>query len=499
MPPPPTSPPPPATRKTRVPTLGRKKSTIGTKRKLSLMAMLNNDELTLRCDGLHALARKLSAYPYSANPDLKAIEVDKGSGTLDGESLKTIVWDMFHEDNARLYEVLSSWEGVAGVLLKLVSFDEYIPQLILDASADAVTLKTEDDIAKYDHANLALKRAKLFLRQNDEFLAERLLAVMEDIGGFGSTAAARRQQHATKTPNPANRRKLSSQLLQWMDELVTPILGLESSLNNDDLAVLLQGSEEWISSEAENVVSQWFESDENVRQCLEKLLPLVSTSSSGSIVHAPLTSLVGHLRLVNQKLFETVAASYDNNTVNKISRVLGIHIRAIPDYVCQAGPPAEEPTELDLKEEEESPQPADEEVVQSVYEEVVEEEEEEEQQKNVGEEEQEKEQEVELSPAVDDVVEPAKPQKLIETSPAPAKLDLPPEPDEHSDSPAQEEILSEPSYASSKVAIPSTEEYASSKVPIPPTTEEIFRPFDRELDMKELTIPVAVPVTYDNA
>ncbi|KAI8136876.1 clasp N terminal-domain-containing protein [Fennellomyces sp. T-0311] len=350
---PPTSPPPqPPARKTRVPGLTRKKSTISAKRKLSLISMLNHDDLTMRCDGLKMLARKLSGHPFNAkHPDLTGIQIESNKGMVDGEKLKEIVWQMFQEDNARLYEALSSWESVAGVMLKLVSFEEYVPRLILDASADAVSLKTDDDLAKFEHANNALKKVKYFLRRHEPDLPDRLYAGLTDVGGFGN--ALKKQPSlallgSKKDPmrNPANRRKLTSRYLEWMDELVLPMLGLDpSNGNSEDTAD--PAAAEWIDpSSPENVVSQWFESDAHVRRYLEKLLPLISTSSTGSIVHAPLVSLVGHLRLVNQKLFEAVASTYDTNTVNKIGRVLGIHIRIIPDYVCQVAPVQEEEEEF---------------------------------------------------------------------------------------------------------------------------------------------------------
>ncbi|KAG2224308.1 hypothetical protein INT45_012877, partial [Circinella minor] len=350
---PPTSPPPPPSstqaRKTRVPGLTRKKSTIGmnAKRKLSIVSMLNHDDLTVRCEGLHMLARKLSGQRFNPkHPDRTFIQIESSKGMVDGDKLKDIIWSMFQEENVRLYEALSTWESVAGVLLKLVSFEEYVPRLILDASADAISLKTEDDVAKFEQANQALKRVKHFLKRHDPNLPEKLYAGLQEVGGFGTgpTSSLRKTPSIAvlsgkKDPmrNPANRRKLTSRYLEWMDELVLPILGLEQNNNNSDDVSMDQLATEWMDPDApDNAVSQWFESDAHIRQYLEKLFPLASTSSSGSVVHAPLVSLVGHLRLVNQKLFEIVASTYDPSTVTKISRVLGIHIRILPDYVCQS-------------------------------------------------------------------------------------------------------------------------------------------------------------------
>lgn len=299
--------------------------------------MLSHDDLSLRCDGLHMLARKLSDRPYSAQPDLQSIQLESTHGVLDGEKLRTTVWNMLQEDNARLYEALSSWDAVAGVLVKLLTFEELMPKLILDATADAVSLRTDDDITRHEAAISAFKRVKAYLKRYEPNLAEQLFTALI----MTSAATPKRPLQSTavskKDPmrNPANRRKLTSKYLEWMDELVTPILGLDSS---EDVADEPE-SKEWIGDSPDNVASQWFESDAHVRQYLEQLLPLVSTSTPGSIVHEPLISLVGHLRLVNQKLFETIAGTFDSKTMTKIGRTLGIHIRVIPDYVCQSSSP----------------------------------------------------------------------------------------------------------------------------------------------------------------
>ncbi|KAG0174960.1 suppressor of tub2 mutation [Apophysomyces sp. BC1021] len=332
---PPTSPPPPtATRKTRVPALSKKKSTIGlnTKRKPNLLSMLKSDDLNLQWDGLHMLARKLTQVAYDPHLDVSQINIDTGNGTTNGKELASLIWEMFLEDNVRLYEAFSTWEATAGILLKLISFEEYVPRLILDACE--TSLRTEDDKAKVRHANLTLKRVKLFLTRHDPDLADRLLANLMVVGGFGDVAPKRPSVINKKDPmrSHTNRRQLTKQFLEWMDELVVPMIGLEVAPEEE-----IEESE-WLGIGTENVASRWFEADAHVKLCLLRLLPLVSTSLPGSMWHGPLVSLVGHLRLVNQKLFEAMVATFDEQTVNKTCRALGVHIRPVTDYVCQAAP-----------------------------------------------------------------------------------------------------------------------------------------------------------------
>lgn len=309
--------------------------------------MLKHDDLTMRCDGLHMLAKKLTAYPYTIEPNLGAIQIEGSSGPVNGEALRDMVWDMFHEDNARLYEVLCGWECVVGLMLKLVPFEDYVTKLILDSAADPPSLKTDEGAAKAENAKIAFQRTKRFLQKNDSELAERLFIALVDVNAPKKTANKKDQ-----TRSPANRRKLTSHYLEWMDELVLPMVGMEPDLppsSKEEAAA----AREWLEGEDDNVACHWFESDAHLRQYLHHLLPLVSTSSSGSMVHAPLVSLVGHLRLVNPRLFETVAATFSSSMVAKISHALRIHIRVLPEYVTQAAPPPGEDDDLDEEEEEE--------------------------------------------------------------------------------------------------------------------------------------------------
>ncbi|KAF7730673.1 suppressor of tub2 mutation [Apophysomyces ossiformis] len=369
---PPSPPTPTGQRKTRVSGLARKKSTVAlnAKRKPNLLSMLKADDLSTRWDGIRALARKLALVPYSPHMNVSEIQIDAGNGTIDGETLAVLVWGMFQEDNVRLYDAFSTWEGSVGILLKLVSFEEYLPRVMLDASVEEVYLKTDDDIAKCQHANQALKRIKLFLNRSDPDLPDRLLLNLFAVGGFGDVPAKKPSlANNKKDPMklPANRRKLTKHFLEWMDELVLPLIGLSDTTDEEEVDEV-----DWLEISKENVASSWFEADSHVKQTLVQLLPLVSKSTEGSMWHGPLVSLVGHLRLVNQKLFETMLTTFDEKTVNKTCRVLKIHIRPVTDYVCQAEPSIMQNDDIldvaDLNEEQ-APEEAEDQLQAIVYQE----------------------------------------------------------------------------------------------------------------------------------
>lgn len=353
-----TSPTPPPTsnlRKTRVPTLNRKKSSVGllTKRKTPhFMTLLSSDDIALRADGLVQLSKKLALFPYTPTVDLHSIHMDvPNAPPVDGEILKSIVLNQWEEN----YEVLSSWDSVTGIMLKLLTFEEYIPKLILDVHMDDSSRRSEADAIKNEHAKLGFARAKLFLQCENADLIDILFTSLVQYGNFVTTKASSSFNNTSKkdiTRLPANRRKLTKQFLEWMDELVTPLIGLNEDVDYTQRAY--EGvPDAYTANYAEKSMNTtcWFESDDNIRQCLAILLPLITTSTSGTMWHAPLVTFMKHIRLLNQRLFETVTATYDEYSVNKICRVLGIHIRIEPPVTMVMSLPSPTLEEVDPIEE----------------------------------------------------------------------------------------------------------------------------------------------------
>ncbi|KAI9244500.1 clasp N terminal-domain-containing protein [Sporodiniella umbellata] len=318
------SPPPlstsPSPRKTRVP-LNKKKSSagLGAKRKpLSVMTLLNHDDIQLRIEGIQQLASKLSTYPYAATPNLKKIQLDG----VDGEALRKPVFQHFEDPvEPQMYEALSAWACVSFVMLRLLNFEDYLPRLILDAHMDESARRSEVDRVRHMEGKKAFGRAKLFLQHENPDLADTLFTCLVQFGGFGSTAQKMPAGKRDVYKLPANRRKLTKAFLVWMDELLMPLIGLEPEIEEDVPAQYHQYT--WTAS-------GWFELDSNVRQCLDNLLPLVTTYNSGSLWHGPLVTFIKHLRLLQQPLFDSIMGAYDEYSVSKICRILGIHLVATP-------------------------------------------------------------------------------------------------------------------------------------------------------------------------
>ncbi|ORX44434.1 hypothetical protein DM01DRAFT_1182139 [Hesseltinella vesiculosa] len=330
-----------STRKSRVPGLTRKKSMASIRRKQTIMTMLQHDDLTVKVEGLQTLARKLTPYDTSDHPfDISSIHVDDTVGTatdqsqlVDGIVLQPIIASMVSamDTNIVLYEQLSTWEITLGVLVKLAPFDAYLQKVMLDAASAPSSDKKSDDWIKYKCASRTLARIKWFLSRTDEDLVERIYH-----GMLHSLSVTRLK--------PMERRKLSAQWLMWMDQHVVSTIGLEYNseddpwlMDNDNVQQDL-GHQYWMHlyKEPKAGTSAWFESDINVRRCLDLLVPVLQRSAPGSLSHEPLVTLVGHLRLVNQKLFDAFVSSLgDDVIVSKICTVLGIHIKAVQPLIAR--------------------------------------------------------------------------------------------------------------------------------------------------------------------
>ncbi|KAI8328645.1 clasp N terminal-domain-containing protein [Chlamydoabsidia padenii] len=364
-------------RKSRVPGLSRKKSILSVKRKQSILAMLQQEDLAIRVEGLQALSRKL--IPYVEYPvDVATIQVDAGGGTnalmVDGATFQSVLLTLFtstleqNNGNPKLYEALSTWDSVMGVMLKLIPFDEYLPKIMLDCAIEQqqphqslLQQKKDDEWIKFASASRAWARAKWYLKRHDPDLAEKIYNGLLVLDGSNSGSSAYHQSSVASkkkaTMRPMERRKLTKQWLLWMDELVLRVIGLDNedgADNDDDNLWLSEDGEDpallrhglgrtyWQDlfgneSTAKNLASSWFESDANVRQCLHLLLPLLSSSSPGSLWHEPLVTLVGHIRLINQKLFDMLVGTLDDSVAAKITRILGVHLRFVfPSAPTQA-------------------------------------------------------------------------------------------------------------------------------------------------------------------
>ena len=322
-------------RKTRVPTIQRKKSSVGLNTKKNapnFTTLLQSEDPTMRSDGFRQLAKKLSLFPYTPMINLSSIVIDiPNAPPMNGDSLKSIVLAQWEED----FEVLSGWDCVTNIMLKLLTFEEYLPRLILFAHADDSARRSESSIAKHEYANLALIRAKLFLQCENSDIVDILFTSLVQYGGFVSSDSNHSSNSLGNkkdiTKLPANRRKLTKVFLEWMDELVTPIIGLNEDIDYSHRAyegVPDEFTVHWV--EKSSAAVSWFELDDNIRQCLVILLPW-TMSTSGTLWHLPLITFIKHIRLLNQRLFETITATYDDASVNKICRTLGIHIRVEPN------------------------------------------------------------------------------------------------------------------------------------------------------------------------
>ncbi|KAI8366943.1 clasp N terminal-domain-containing protein [Choanephora cucurbitarum] len=310
----------PSVKKTRVPTLNRKKSALSlNKRKApaNFMMLLSSEDELQRAEGLVQLAKKLSAFPYHPQPNLATMQLDvPNAPPVDGIVLKATVLQLWDDH----YDFFVTWDGLVHIMMRLLTFEESIPKLILDAHPDENVRRVW---VRDQHAKLGLARAKLFLESHHPDLVDILFSSLVHYGGFVQQT---RNNKKDITRLPANRRKLTKAFLEWLDDLVTPLIGLKEDV---DPGNIYEGVPDGLLETSESA-ALWFASDQNLRQCFAILLPLILTSASGTLWHDPLIAFVKHLRLLNQRLFEMIMATYDDHSTHKICRTLGIHLRVDP-------------------------------------------------------------------------------------------------------------------------------------------------------------------------
>lgn len=237
----------------------------------------------------------------------------------------------FVDPNLRVFEMLMASEGIR-VLARVVAFETFTPRLLLISAEEEKKGKQPDDQRRVDIAQLGLKRIKKYLGRRDYELGDRLIKCLVAIGGAGGPP--RRAGPNTKKDDMSSMdlRRVTRGLLEWMDELVKREVGLyedeESGaayaggsnlgVSDDDReSVLSSDEDQWLAGE-------WFQDDLNVKQYLIRLVPVLTSTSAGSIVHEPLVSLVAHLKMLNQRTFDTVVFTFDEEVVEGVAQHLGL-------------------------------------------------------------------------------------------------------------------------------------------------------------------------------
>lgn len=213
-----------------------------------------------------------------------------------------------------VYQMLMSWESLAGIFVYVMSVNYYCPTLVIANEEEA---KSTEMIRLYSKG---LSRVKMFLKRNDAQLPQRLLdllkSVMTDQNLLDSSVKRDMQLF------PLYRTYLQRGLLIWMDELVCDYIGIPE---DEDAEMLMEGSA-WlhVSKEDSTIAGQWFDVNDHVQFYIEFVLKTLLKEDKKSKLYPRLCDLGGHLKMANQKVFEKELNKLDKKESTCIEKALGL-------------------------------------------------------------------------------------------------------------------------------------------------------------------------------
>ncbi|KAF7732330.1 suppressor of tub2 mutation [Apophysomyces ossiformis] len=289
------------------PSTSRQKAT-DTARSMAYRAILRKlqaDDVTANCEAIQQLISQLK---HSADSILESSTLS--SDTLSKVDLLPILVGYLSrtDKDVCLYETLMSWDSLANVFVRLLCFNHYAPTLIINSQR---CMEREKNMSAAENHIMhvyatGLKRLKIYLKKSDPLLVKKLLDVMSASNGeeSSSSTAITRSILAVE----GNRDRLIRGLLEWIDEITCEYVGLA---NDEEDASLLSEGAEWLKVlDDTEPAFQWFDDNQNLGYCLDTVLSLHHMVDEDSATHEAYNCLIGRLRLVNERVFDTVSGKH---------------------------------------------------------------------------------------------------------------------------------------------------------------------------------------------
>ncbi|CAO3637919.1 unnamed protein product [Mucor hiemalis] len=278
----------------------------------SLLHMLKSNDTHMKCKGIRLLSERLKKTPYNPSsldtilpPDVPT-KIDLLPMLID--TLSRTDWD------DEVYQMLMSWESLAGIFVYVMSVNYYCPTLVI---ANEEENKSTEMVRLYSKG---LLRVKMFLKRNDAQLPHRLLellkSVMTDQKLLDSSVKRDMQLF------PMYRMYLQCGLLKWMDEIVCDYIGIPE---DEDAEMLMEGSA-WlhVSKDDSTIAGQWFDVNDHVQSYIEFVLKTLLKEDRKSKLYPRLCDLGGHLKMANQRVFENELNRLQQKESTCIEKALGL-------------------------------------------------------------------------------------------------------------------------------------------------------------------------------
>jgi hypothetical protein len=286
----------------------------------SLLHMLKSNDTLMQCKGIHQLSQKLQNVTYDPS---SVTTTSLPPGVPSRIDLVNVFTNMLSRNDLdlELYHTLMSWESLAGIFVYIMSLNYYVPTLIIANQQECHNQHTTPNEQKMKALySKGLKRIKLFLKCHDPHLPKQLLDMMQ---GLQTNNMDLFDAHIKRDLMAYPHYKLGLQcgLLNWLDEILCDYVGL---YEDEDPEISMEGSK-WLQKAVhQQVASQWFDDNFNVRSLIRFVLHRLNREQNQ--IYPILCRMAAHLKMGNERVFEQEMNELNSIDYTSVQKALSVQV-----------------------------------------------------------------------------------------------------------------------------------------------------------------------------
>ncbi|OBZ83418.1 Protein STU1 [Choanephora cucurbitarum] len=288
----------------------------------SLLHMLKSNDLQMQCKGICTLSERLKNTTYQPSPTSIMLPPDVPSKI---EILPIFMDFLSREDlDIDLYQLLMSWESLAGIFVYIMSFNYYCPTLVI---ADQECKYRKQSGRRHQILSIyskGLLRIKMFLKRNDPELPQRLLDITKSILEANSPNDIQLLDASVKRDlnlYPDYKESLICGMFAWMDQILCDYVGLPE---DEDSEILMEGSQWLATSDKESLAGQWFQDRSHIHSYVQFVVKSLLNLSPHSGSYDILSCMASHLKMANQRVFESELKFLSPESIAVVEKALGV-------------------------------------------------------------------------------------------------------------------------------------------------------------------------------
>ncbi|KAI9257161.1 clasp N terminal-domain-containing protein [Phascolomyces articulosus] len=293
----------------------------------TLLQMLKSDDINSNCRAIRRLSEKLKGFSNVYGCGSFVLPNDVPSTT----DLQPILINYISREKTKdhkFWKTLMSWDCVVGIYTRVLSLQHYIPALILASQDISFSLNHHTDNNNNnrhgtfqshsssstqikDTCRIGIGRLRMYLGAYDTQLPKHLLETLDQTRFHFQDQ--KQQQQA-----------IVLYLVEWMDELVCEYVGLGKDKEDDQdkeetfLLQVKEGSDVYFEEEG-HPAYPWFDDETNIQEAMSQCLSLLEVTrqqeqegkDGSGLVAKTLTTLVGRLRLSNERVFDPFSERFE--------------------------------------------------------------------------------------------------------------------------------------------------------------------------------------------